>query len=414
MPRRLLYLVLAIAMALGGIAWRSNRGRAMNLAAAPLPTAQGQTGGGIAINATMVGHEYRQDDSPEIAASSDGSMWAAWLSFAGDRDDVGIRHYKDGKWSSLLWVPGTSGDNWLPQVGVDASNRVWVVWSQQLAGNWDLYARRFDPAPQEWGPLQRLTSDPLPDINPRLASNGKGGLAVVWQGFRGTSSNVFLKTLTGDTWSNEVRVTNRDADDWEPAAAYDSRGAIWIAYDSYKNGNYDVFLSKVSGAAVDGPEISVATTALFDARATVAVDTSDRVWVAWEQGAPNWGKDNGYEVRKNQPGVPLGGHRAPRIRCYVNGEWKETQAPLAAAFPRGEQTTYQPHVFSDGRGSIWVAAKPHLTGGEGRAQNGYWEYWMTHFDGAKWSPAFALPDSKGRSSTRIGAAVDKNGNFWAA
>src|SRR5579872_172377 len=417
MRRRISYLVLTIALALGGIAWRSSHSRAMNASAAPLPAALGQTGSGSTIEATMVGHQFRQDDLPQIASSPDGSLWVTWLSWVGNRDDVAIRHRKDGKWSSLLWVPGTSGDNWLPQVGVDASNRVWAVWSQQLDGNWDLYARRFDPAAQAWGSLERLTSDPLPDINPRLASNGKGGLAVVWQGFRGTASNIFLKTLEGDKWGGEVRITNRNADDWEPAAAFDSKGNIWIAYDSYKNGNYDIFLSKVANGAVEGAEMGVATTPRFEARATIAADTQDRVWVAWEEGAPNWGKDQGYEIRATEPGVPLGGHRDPRIRCYVNGEWKEPGATLADAFPRGEQTTYQPHVFSDGRGSVWVAAKPHLTGAQGnqgRGQRGYWEYWMTHLDGDKWSKAFALPDSKGRSSTRVGATVDKNGNLWAA
>src|SRR6266704_1064920 len=101
------------------------------------------------ISATAVGHQFRQDDWPSIAAAPDGSAWGAWLSFVGDRDDVVIRHYKDGKWGNLQWVPGTSGDSFLPQVAVDASNRVWVVWSQQANNNWDLYARRFDPEKQE-------------------------------------------------------------------------------------------------------------------------------------------------------------------------------------------------------------------------------------------------------------------------
>src|SRR5215472_8755695 len=106
------------------------------------------------IAPTMVGHEYRQDDWPAIAAAPDGSLWIAWLSFVGDRDDVVIRHYSGGKWSNLQWVPGTSGDSFLPQIAVDASNRVWVVWSQQVGSNWDLYARRFDPASQEWTALE--------------------------------------------------------------------------------------------------------------------------------------------------------------------------------------------------------------------------------------------------------------------
>ena len=34
------------------------------------------------------------------------------------------------------------------------------------------------PAAQDWGPLERLTSDPFPDIHPRLASDGKGHFAL--------------------------------------------------------------------------------------------------------------------------------------------------------------------------------------------------------------------------------------------
>src|SRR5579862_5181085 len=75
------------------------------------------------ILSQAVGHQYRQDDSPAIAAAPDGSMWIAWLSFDGDHDDVAIRRYQNGKWSNLHWVPNTSGDSWLPQVAVDASNR---------------------------------------------------------------------------------------------------------------------------------------------------------------------------------------------------------------------------------------------------------------------------------------------------
>src|SRR5688572_13682133 len=86
---------------------------------------------GQQIHTIAIGHESRQDDSPTLAISPDGSAWAAWLSFSGDRDDIAIRQYKDNKWGALQWVPGASGDSWLPQVIADRQNRVWVVWSQQ-------------------------------------------------------------------------------------------------------------------------------------------------------------------------------------------------------------------------------------------------------------------------------------------
>lgn len=376
-----------------------------------LLTAPAVAQSGIA-SATMVGHEFRQDDLPSIAAAPDGSLWVAWLSFVGDRDDVAIRHYSNGKWGSLQWVPNTSGDSWLPQVGVDGANRVWVVWSQMAGGNWDLYARRFDPAKQEWGSLERLTSDPMPDINPRLASDGKGRLALVWQGFRGKSSDIFLKTLEGDKWSSEVRVTNSPANEWEPAVALDASGNAWVAYDSYRNGNYDVFLTRVSGGAVQGAEMTVAATNRFESRATVAVDGSNRVWVAWESGMPNWGKDQGYIIRDRKTGVPLGGVRTPRLRCFDNGQWRDTVEQVASAFPLG-LNTYQPHVFSDGKGSVYVVGKTRMNlAGPQAGNRGWWEYRLTHLNSGKWSPSVELPNSRGRSSTRINAALAADSSLW--
>ena len=364
------------------------------------------------IKATAVGHEYRQDDWPSIAASPDGSLWVTWLSFVGERDDLAIRHYKDGQWSNLQWVPNTSGDNWMPQAGVDAQNRLWIVWPQQVNGNWDIYARRYDPAKQEWSALEQLSSDPGPDSNPRLANDGNGKLAVVWQGFRGKNSNVFCRIMTSDKWGPEVRVTNRAANDWEPAAAFDSHGNLWVAYDSYKNGNYDVFLTEVRGGQTPQSEITVTATPNFEARATVAVDSTNRVWVAWEDGQPNWGKDFGFVIRATQPGVGLGGVRRAMIRAYDGAKWLQPAAVLNKALPGAN--AYQPHVFSDGHGSVWVAAKPHIAAAGGNGNRGYWEYYVTHLDGDAWSKPVMVPDSRGRSSTRISGTVAKDGNLWLA
>ena len=174
----------------------------------------------------------------------------------------------------MRFVPNTSGDVWLPQAGVDSNNRLWVVWSQMLDGNWDMYARVFDTVDEAWGPLVRLTDHPLPDINPRLATDGSGGLAVAWQGFRGKHSNIYLKTHSLDEgWSKDIQITGRPANDWEPAVAFDSAGTVWVAYDSYANGNYDVFLTGVRDGSVAVPEIAVAATPRYEAKSTISVDS---------------------------------------------------------------------------------------------------------------------------------------------
>lgn len=391
------------------------------LLAGGLPAAQATRDG---ISAVAVGHETREDDMPAIAAAPDGSVWVAWLSLDGARDDVALRHFKDNQWQNIQWVPATSGDSWLAQIAADAENRVWVVWSQQVEGVWDIYARQFDPARQRWDSLQRLSSaGRLPDIYPRLWSDGQGRAVVAWQGFRGRGgsaiarSNIFVSILEGGKWSEEIRVTDRDANDWEPAAAIDQTGTVWVAYDSYKNGNYDVFLRQVRGGRPEGEEIAVAASPRFEARATLAIDSLNRVWVAWEEGPENWGKDQGQIVNKRRTGNVLGDTREPCIACFEGGRRLEPPTTLGSVFK--EAPTRNSHVFSDGQGSVWVVAMMMHSGPPMRPVSGkraywdywrkapfhYFEYWVTHLDGDRWRQPFALPNSKGRCSTRMSAAL---------
>ena len=367
----------------------------------------------------MAGTETREDDLPSVAVGPDGSVWLVWMAYSDRRDEIAVRSWKDGEWGNMRYVPNTSGDVWLPQAGVDASGRLWVVWSQMLAGNWDIFARSYDERESAWGPLVRLTDAVLPDIYPRLATDGKGGLALAWQGFRGRHSNIYLKTFDREAgWSDTVQVTGRPANEWEPAVAIDSAGTIWVAYDSYANGNYDVFLAGVRDGEVVVPELAVAATGRYEAKATVTVDGTDRVWLAWESGGANWGKDTGFNIRPRQPGVVIGANRSINVAAYANGRLHAPAAPLQDVFDAGAGTpewTYHPHVFADGKGNLRVAAKRLIRHrGEGTGTRGYWEYWITRYNGDTWTDAEPVPNSFGRSSTRITAAAAEDGALWMA
>ncbi len=370
------------------------------------------------------GTELRSDDLPDIAAAPDGTLWLVWMSHSDRRDEINLREYKDGEWSNILLVPGGSGDVWAPQIAVDAQNRPWVVWSARRNQNWDLYARNYDPQAESWGDLIRLTDHLLPDINPQLASRD-GRFAVVWQGFRGRESDIFLRTFAAGEWSEATAVSGRPGNDWNPAVALDSRGAAWVAYDSYRNGNYDVYLVAMRDGETVTPEMAVAETPLFEARASVAVDPDDRVWVAWESGGANWGKDNGYNYRYTLPdsktelacgtcfgpGVMLGAEREVHLRVFAGGRLQAPAQPLQSAFqPGAGRYVYQPQILLDANGNPWVAAKCLLGAGENRRRG--WEYRLTRYDGQSWTPAVTVPNGKGRLSTWINAATAADGSLW--
>ena len=115
---------------------------------------------------------------------------------------------------------------------------------------------------------------------------------MVWQGFHGDNSDIFLRHYNGKTWSKEIQVTQDRANDWEPVVAIDHQGKAHIAWDTYRNGNYDVYMRTFEDGTL-GPEIAVTETPRFEAHASIAIDSSDRVWVAWDEAGADWGKDSG-------------------------------------------------------------------------------------------------------------------------
>ena len=69
-----------------------------------------------------------------------------------------------------------------------------------------------------------------------------------------------------------------------------------MAWDSYENGNYDVFLQRFQRGQAEAGDSRGHHVRLSKPGPSLAVDRQDRVWIGYEQGGPNWGKDFGQMV----------------------------------------------------------------------------------------------------------------------
>ena len=72
--------------------------------------------------------------------------------------------------------------------------------------------------------------------------------------------------------------------------------------------------------------IPVATTSNYETRVSLAVDGQDRVWIGYEQGGANWGKDFGMMVpqsanfsERRRPDARGPRRRRLGIRCTSAG-----------------------------------------------------------------------------------------------
>ena len=95
-------------------------------------------------------------------------------------------------------------------------------------------------------------------------------------------------------------MTEKPANHWAPAIAADSKGNVTWPGTATRTAITTSSCGD-STAASRSRSFPSPHCEAYETRASLAVDRQDRVWIAYELGGPNWGKDFGRVVPKSAP-----------------------------------------------------------------------------------------------------------------
>jgi hypothetical protein len=376
-----------------------------------------------AVRLTGAGTE---DDFPVAVRATDGTIWLAYVEYKpevphltkaaskqefdtlvptknGDR--VRLRSFDGTTWSPGIDVTGAGLDVWRPTVAVDGQGKVWIAWAQQIEGDWEIFTRIYTPpaagaSTGSWTEPRRLTNEKGSDFHVVAATDSKGNVWLAWQAFRRGSYQVLaLASTTIQTSAVPVPealiVSVSQADNWSPAIAADGQGGVFVAWDTYDKGNYDVMIRDVGR---HGPPMAVASSSRFEARPSLAVDKGNRVWIAYEEGDEQWGKDFAHAgsvanvgLEKNL-GFALYIHRTIKLKCLEGGKM---MIPAAGSEPKfgaiSDRNKSVPRLGFAGDGTLWMLVRHHpvAAGGQGEV----WVGSALAFNGENWSPPTRLASS---------------------
>jgi hypothetical protein len=342
-------------------------------------------------------------------------------------DQVLLMHYSVSQrtWTGPFAVTNPGEDLMRTAVAVDGQGRAWIIYSAQRSSNFDLYARSAR-ADGSMSPEIRLTSDPGTDIFPVATTDASGRVWVAWQGFRNNNLEVLATAQTGDTFAPEAIVSTSAASDWDPAIAAAPNGEVAISWDTYDKGDYDVYLRRVrftDQIGLDDP-MPIAATVNFEGRSSLAYDSQNRLWIAYEVAGSRWGKDFGaYDTT----GLPLYSSHTIQIRCLLGNDLYTTlddvarvlpgtpathlflpttrgtlvtqpdptlaqkRAPNAGVGPAAGPRNSFPRLATDPDGTVYLAfrqrggsalSSSHATGG--LSVGSIWVGGLVYFDGAQW------------------------------
>jgi len=356
-----------------------------------------------------------EDDFPS-AILADGKLHVAYVAFTHGPDfrkrpplaeapeDLGFLEQPAGgdqvlllrldgdRWAGPLAVTPPGQDVYRTALAADGSGRVWVFWSANRDGNWDLFARSLKG--DRWSEEIRLTSDGGHDIFPAAVADSSGRVWVAWQAFRGSNSNILALRQEEGGFGKPLVVSDHAASEWTPAVAASRKGEVAIAWDTYAGGSYDVYCRIWAGGELQAP-FPVTASPRAEMRPSIAYDGGDRLWLAYEDSPVKWGKDWGALEKE---GVPLYRGRSIAVRIWSMGKlWRPADDPVPVLQPgvRGEQGRNQlrlalPRLAADSRGRVWLGVRSPRLGTRVAVGTAWFEH-LTWYDGEKWSGEIICP-----------------------
>jgi hypothetical protein len=364
--------------------------------------------------------EQVQDDYPAFwVRYKTGKHYLAWQAYQTSKDRILLaeRDGPDGKWSEPLEVAG-AGDHFRVALANTHDDVIWIVWSSQRDKNWDLFGRPYKDG--KLGPEIKLSSGPGPHIWHVMTTDSRGRAWLVWQGFHDGQSDIFARCADADGWHDPVPISTSKANDWNPAITADPiEDRLWIGWDTYETGDYNIRVRSIAGGpqAQLGAMLYPEKTALFSAHINLACDKSGRLWAAWDEAGPQWGKDTGH-LFPESAGTRLYESRRIRVKVLANGKWLEPAAEFARVLSADmKEYNELPQLQADSDGRMWMAFRQRTARNpraDGWAAQGRWDVYATAFLGDRWLAPFVLEQSAGRNDMRVSSQRDPGGNVYFA
>ena len=361
-----------------------------------------------------------EDDYPATAKGPDGSIWLVNVAYHPENprladigpedfdqlvptkngDQVMLRRFDGKAWQPAIAVTGERQDVWRPTVAVDGQGVVWVAWAQPIDGNWEILRRTYTPpragdTAGMWSEIVQVTRAPGSDFHVVAATDAAGTVWLAWQGWRKDNYEILVAAQkAGDGPSVPRVISQSPANDWGPAIAADGKGSVYVAWDTYDKGNYDVWLCNV---ARDDRKWAVADSSRFEGRPHLSCDKNGRVWIAYEEGDEQWGKDFAHEGNvtnvglKENAGFALYVNRTVKVKCLADERLKQPAGALEDVLKElGDRGKSVPRLALDEAGGVWLLIRHHPLGGRaGEA----WVSSATRYDGRSWSPLRQLAAS---------------------
>lgn len=223
------------------------------------------------------------DGRPATALDAANVVWLFWHANRNNRREIWLQRL-DGvdpaPRRAMLNAPDDSPNlSYIDEepAAVVAGPRLWLFWTSNRTGSWNVWGRPFDGLPG--GAPVQLTDHRAEDRRPAAVRDGAGRIWLFWQSSRRGPTDIWVRVLDGPDWGPPARLTTARFRDEMPAAVVDGAGRIWLFYVVDQGDRRNIHQQIFDGAAWSDPE--PVTDGLHRDEAPAAVFWNGQVNLFW-------------------------------------------------------------------------------------------------------------------------------------
>jgi len=189
-----------------------------------------------------------KSSSPAMAIGTDNAIHIVWEDNTTDNGEIYYKGSTDGgsTWSAAKRITWTSGKTHTPDIALDSSDTIHVVWEDSTPSNLEIYYRRSADGGTTWSTVQRITWTSGSSSSPAMAIDSNDTIHVVWFDDSLANLEIYYKGSTdgGTTWGPSQRITWTAGESHNPAMAIDSNDTIHVVWYDFTPFNYEIYYKK--------------------------------------------------------------------------------------------------------------------------------------------------------------------------
>ena len=259
------------------------------------------------------------DGLPDIVQTSDGAIWVFWSRNEAENYDIlyTISFDEGTSWSPETHLTADSAANTGVRVLQASNGSIWVVWSSDRTGNYQIFYKTSSDFGASWSNDTQLTFDLSFNLKPEVYQLSNGSIWVVWHSDRTGDYELYLKTFdAGSSWSSDTRLTTDPDLDKMPSVVETSDGLIWLVWSSDRTGKGDIYYMVYNGSVwseatqlTSGPNIDTNPDALqtlddkiwifFSSRQSSESATDDIYYICSSDNGATWSGDVQFTTDSN-------------------------------------------------------------------------------------------------------------------